>query len=317
MVKDYSKFKNKRIYGESGLRSMFFNDFEPTFIQRPSKEIFGSIPTSLQYEVLIAKMEYMMSVFDLKFVPAQFSDAFSDNSKTSREEKLISYLNRSICPVSNSDTTNDELGENIAFDLNYNLGECYSSEVICAFQELCASNYCKVKGGKDFDSNRDDLHWHSFIQSSCFEYLIALQATCDYTHKEVRYVKTLIPNEDIYSELKFLLVLDNNEDDHDNRFNLARDTKLLAEALTRLINFSFHPDTKHISFAMLTYIRRFNADFVEHERDKIRKILSFTQSEARLMFRRKEDLTFRETEERQNLLERHRKLRANAINSHR
>ena len=294
---------------------MFFSDPDPTtFIQQPALT-FGSIPTSLQYEVEFAKVEYLMTVFDLKFVPAQFSDNFSDNK--TREEKLISYLNRSICPISNSDVTNDELGENIAFDINFNLGECYSSEVICAFQNLCSGNYCRIKGRNDFDSNRDDIKHQSFLKSSCFEYLIALQATCDYTHKEVRYAKTLIPNEEISKELQFLLSLDNDATQTSNRFHLAKDTKLLAEALTRLKNFANHPETKHISFAMLTYMRKFISDFVEHERDKIRKILSFTQSEARLMFRSKHNLTFRETEERQNLLQRHRKLRTNAINSHR
>jgi hypothetical protein len=288
---------------------MFFRDPDPSFLEKPSEDLFAAIPTSLQFEVEFCKTEYLMAVYDLKFVPTQYA--------SSVDRQLVSYINRSLCPQKNDDYTNDELGENIQFDVNYNIGSPISNDVISTFQDLCRSNYCKVKGGKDFDSLRDDVQWRNFFESDTFNYFILLQATVDYVHQDVRYAKTLIPNAEISSDLKFLLGLANNEDYEDKSFNLAKDTKLLAEALTRLKNFSRHSEAKLVSFGMLVYLRKFVSDFVESERDKIRKILSFTRSEGRLMFRRKDDLTRVEIDERRQLLENHRKLRSQAINSHR
>ncbi|CBY42664.1 unnamed protein product, partial [Oikopleura dioica] len=50
-------------------------------------------------------------------------------------------------------------------------------------------------------------------------------------------------------------------------------------------------------------------DLVQHERDRLRKILSFTQSESKLVFRALDSLTQSELEERSTLLSSHRNIR--------
>lgn len=311
-IRDYSKYKSK-IYDDSSFRSMFCKEIDHTFFDKPNASVFNTVPTSLQFDVELSKLEFMLGVMDGKFLPKEFAGSEAPG----KEKQFVSYINRTVCPRSNSHLTNDEFGKDLKFDLDYNIGECQSAELVDSLQNLCAGNYCRVKGQKDFDCTRDDVRWKNFFKSSTFQYLVSLQSSIDYAHTEIRYTKTLIPNEEISDDLKFLLCLGNNEDFKDETFDITKDTKLLAEALQRLVNLSGYSDAKLVSFGMLCYMRKFVNDFVEYERNKIRKILSFTASEAQLVFRNEMELTTSEQKERKQLLENHRNLRVKAINSHR
>lgn len=312
-IDNNSQFKSKKIYDENSFRSMFCREPDHTFLDQPISSVFNTVPVSMKYDISLAKLEYQLSVMDGKFLPKKLAHT----DATAEAKQYISYINRSVCPRSNSSMTNDVCGEDIKFDLDYNIGENQSAELVSALENLCAGKYCRTKGQKDFDCLRDDVKWKSFLESSTFEYLVMLQSCTDYAYKEIRYAKTLIPNEEISEDLKFLLCLGNNEDYEDKNFEIRKDTKLLAEALQRLAHLARFSESKLISFGMLCYMRKFVSDFVDYERNKIRKILSFTTSEAHLVFRLREDLNPSEEEARRILLDNHRNLRVQAINSHR
>jgi hypothetical protein len=247
----------------------------------------------------------------------------------SNENRLLSFLMRSVCHRSNSNLTSCGLGEDPTQDITYNLGIDVSNELLSLMRAVCESSYTQTKASPSFDVSKDDVNWISFLRSSQFDYLISLQSTVDYCHEEIRYVNTLTRNDEIAHDLRFLIEIADNAnrldggnsdagstDYDDDDFDLLRDTKRLAHNLTRLRTLARYDKSKNVGFAILALMRKFLVNFTKYERDRVRKILTFTASESQLVFRAIDVLTPSELVERTTLLQSHRHIRTSSNNSH-
>ncbi|CBY19671.1 unnamed protein product [Oikopleura dioica] len=309
-IRDSGEWQPTEIFEDrAGIRSLF---------TRNDECVLGSLPQDLQFEVKFAYMEYYFCICDCKFVPKSI---WNEQIRMDSDEfRIVSFLNRSIAPRNNSDLTTDATGEDPSQDIVYNLGCDITSEIISMIKTLCESSYTQTKSQTGFDAKKDEVSWVSFLRSETFKYLVSLQSTVDYSHDDVRYVNTHCANNKVAADLQFLVDiadngdrLDNSDDQKmagaDDNFDLLRDTRRLAHNLNRLRELARYEHSRHVSFAILATIRKFLTDLVQHERDRLRKILSFTQSESKLVFRALDSLTQSELEERSTLLSSHRNIR--------
>ena len=146
-----------------------------------------------------------------------------------------------------------------------------------------------------------------------------MQSPVNYTYKDTRYVHTLTPSHEIAYDLKFLVEMVSTgllEDSPSVKFDLLRETRKLAHNLDRLRTLARYENTKNVGFAILTLIRRFMEEFMQDERDRLRKILTFTPRESELVMRQIDQLTQSELIERTSLLASHRNIRTAGNSNH-
>jgi hypothetical protein len=299
------------------LRSLFSPAVDKRFKIDQNIGLFGTLPQSLQYETNFSFSEFYFGIFDLKYVPrGLWAEPGRPPTENDDTQRIISYLFRAVCAKQNSHLTTDPYGEDGSADKLFNFGPDRSLEFVNVCRALCRSSYTETKGNPDFDCSKDEVSWTSFLRSKTFEYFSVLAGTVDYCHEDTRYVNLFSSAADISLDLHFLLDYQRDRPEDSITFDLLHESKQLAHSLNRLREMSRCDAARNTNFAALAYIRKYLVSFVQAERDRIRKVLCFTDKEANLVFNTIDMLSPSEIRERNELLESHRGLRRISIANH-
>ena len=224
----------------------------------------------------------------------------------STEKKCISFSCRHISPRYNCPSTKDQTSCDGNFDAEFNLGVDSGDELISAVKDLCESSYSHVKA--TLVPAKHDVTWNAYPNSGSFVHFTKCQTICDYTHSLAQYeLEVSTATSDIPPELSFLA-----ETDCDGTLESGQ---ALAKALSRLRALGKRDDTRFSWLAALILMRKFVASYVESARQRIRRVLNFSQAEHELVFGC--HLKQSELEEREKLLALHRRIRQDSIDSHR